>query len=304
MEGGISSSLGLRPADAFAARLAQAEDARLAVVLGAFVADLHALIDTYAITRSELHGVLLFATEVGHACSDQRQEWALLADVLGLTSGVENQMSRRPVAATPNTLPGPFYRADAPRRRDGESISLDQKGQPLTFRASVVDLDARPVPHAQIEVWQANADGIYENQAPDQQPEFNLRGIFRANALGRATIRTVRPAGYAVPGDGPVGQLMARLAISLIRPAHIHVRITAAGFQPLTTHVFDRSDPALDQDPLFAVHPQLLADFTPAEPGTRGGANAPVPHWCAEHRFTLAPTAPDAAPDTADAQAD
>jgi hydroxyquinol 1,2-dioxygenase len=127
-------------------------------------------------------------------------------------------------------------------------------------------------------VWQANGDGLYENQEPDLQPEFNLRGRYRSGADGGLMIRSVRPAGYPIPADGPVGRLLTRLGIGLMRPAHVHFRITAAGFQRLTTHVFDGADPALGADPLFAVHPALVADIAPA----------PAGGWRMEYRFVLA----------------
>ncbi len=264
---GRGDEIAAMPAAAFAARVARADDQRLAAGVASLVAQFVRLVSEANVTRDDLRAIIAFLTEVGETCSEQRQEGVLLADTLGLTSAVEAQMAQRPAGATPNTLSGPFYRPDAPARRDGESISLDAKGAPLTLWAEVADLDGNAVPDAQVEVWQANADGLYENQEPDQQPEFNLRGFYRTDAAGRVTIRTVRPAGYPIPADGPVGRLMARLGIALDRPAHIHVRITAPGFQRLTTHVFDAADPAIDRDPLFAVHPTLLTTFEPAPGG-------------------------------------
>jgi protocatechuate 3,4-dioxygenase beta subunit len=267
-----------RPAVAFRARMGAARDDRLGSAMAELVEALGGLVERLALTREEMRAVIAFLTEVGEACSDRRQEWVLLADTLGLSSTVEAVAVRRPAGATPNTLAGPFYRADAPSRADGESMSLDGRGEPLEMRLRVTDLDGEPVAGALVEVWQANGDGLYENQEPDLQPEFNLRGRYRSGADGRVTIRSVRPAGYDVPGDGPVGQLIARLGVGLRRPAHVHFRITAAGFQRLTTHLFDAADPAVERDPLFAVHPALLVQME-AAPG--GG-------WRMEHRFVLA----------------
>ena len=134
----------------------------------------------------------------------------------------------------------------------------------------VVDLNGTPVQKAVIEVWQANAVGRYENQEPDQQPEFNLRGKLRGDAGGRFQYQTVRPGGYALPCDGPVGRMMAQLGLRLLRPAHLHFRITAPGFDTLTTHVFDRADPAIGFDAIFGVKPELLYDFRPAQQDTEG----------------------------------
>ena len=91
----------------------------------------------------------------------------------------------------------------------GADISLDGAGVPLTVTGRVTDLDGLPIAGAAVETWQANAQGFYENQQPDLQPEFNLRGVFTTDKDGRFHYRTVKPAGYGVPDDGPVGQMLA-----------------------------------------------------------------------------------------------
>lgn len=268
---------------AFPHRTADAPDRRLADAIAMLMQGLGALIRQTNASRADLTAIIGFLTEVGEACDDKRQEWVLLADVLGLTTAIECYNAPRPAGATPNTLTGPFYRPGAPFRADGETISLDGLGAPLTFAATVTDLHGQGVEGAVVEVWQANARGLYENQEPDLQPEFNLRGTYRSGAGGRLTVRSIRPAGYAIPDDGPVGRLMARLGLGTMRPAHLHFRITAPGFQTLTTHVFDRADPSIDHDPLFAVHDALLADILPDGAG-----------WQAAYRFVLARATPDA----------
>lgn len=277
MDGRHGTDIDLPLSRAFGARTVDARDRRLADVLGVLLQDLSQLIGQTNASRADLKAVIGFLTEVGEACDDKRQEWVLLADVLGLTSAIEAHNTPRPPGATPNTLTGPFYRPGAPLRCDGDSISMDGQGAPLMVRAVVADLDGQGIEGAVVEVWQADGFGVYENQAPDLQPEFNLRGTYRSGAGGGLTIRTVRPAGYAIPDDGPVGRLMARLGLCTRRPAHLQVRITAAGFQTLTTHVFDRADPDIHRDPLCAVQPGLLADFHPAGAG-----------WTTDFRFVLA----------------
>lgn len=284
MEGQAATFSDLPFVRAFPLRTADARDRRLADAMAILMQGLGALITATHANRADLSAIIGFLTEVGEACDDQRQEWVLLADVLGLTTAIECHNTPRPAGATPNTLTGPFYRPGAPVRADGQSISLDGQGAPLTFAATVAELDGPGIAGAVVEVWQANARGLYENQQPDLQPEFNLRGTYRSGAGGRLTIRSVKPAGYTIPDDGPVGRLMARLGLATMRPAHLHFRITAPGYQTLTTHVFDRNDPAIDRDPLFAVHDALLADFLPA-------ADA---GWTTDFRFVLARANPDA----------
>jgi len=281
-DNGVAAMLDIGPATAFRTRMSPAADERLSGALSMLVESLGTLAASLNLSRQELRSIIGFLTEVGEACSDQRQEWVLLADTLGLSTTVERLSVRRPSGATPNTVPGPFHRPDAPKRVDGDTISIDGKGEALTICLTVNDLDGLPVPEAVVEVWQANSEGLYENQEPDLQPEFNLRGQFRTGTSGQLTIRSVRPVGYAIPADGPVGRLLGRLGIRLDRPAHIHFRISAPGFQRLTTHVFDRADPALAHDPLFAVHSALVTDFIPGPDRT----------WTTAFRFVLARARP------------
>lgn len=214
-------------------------------------------------TPQELEALLQFLTDVGYATDARRQEWVLLADVLGLTDGVTStHLPDRP-GITPATLPGPFYRADAPLVPLGANLCRDGLGQPLEVTGTLRGPAGEAVAGAMVEVWHANAAGRYENQDPDSQPEFNLRGRLLADATGVFHFRTIRPAGYALPDDGPVGTLARQLGLSLDRPAHIHFAITAPGYRQLVTAVFDGSDPAIDRDALFAVRPGMVGSFVP-----------------------------------------
>jgi len=244
-----------------AERLGKAEAGRLSKALVSTVAHLHQLVRETRPTPAEWKKVVAFLTEVGHASDGKRQEWVLLSDLLGVTALVEDINSRRPTGATPNTARGPFYRADAPRLPNGANISLDSAGERLNVRGKVLDLDGKPIAGATIETWQANDKGFYENQQPDLQPEFNLRGVFTSGSDGAFDYATVKPAGYTVPDDGPAGQLLRAVGGQLRRPAHLHFMISAAGFETITTHVFERAEAMLHEDPLFGVRPELLGDI-------------------------------------------
>ena len=232
-----------------------------------FIQHLHTLIRETRPTHADWRRTMEFLTEVGHASDGRRQEWVLLSDLLGVTALIEEINTNRPKGATPNTVRGPFYRADAPRLPLDANISLDGIGVPLWVSGRVLDLDGQPIAGATIETWQANAEGFYENQQPDQQPEFNLRGVFTTDATGTFRYRTVRPAGYTVPCDGPVGQLLGGLGFSLGRPAHLHFMIKADGFETISTHVYDSSDRDLARDALFGVKQELVGEFKPREKG-------------------------------------
>ena len=243
-----------------AERLAARDDA-LPRFVAALVRHLHALVKETRPTPAEWRQAIAFLTEVGHTSDEKRQEWILLSDLLGVSALVEAINSRRPQGATPNTIRGPFYRKDAPRYALGANVSLDRIGERLDVSGVVKDLDGEPVAGATVETWQANAQGFYENQQPDLQPEFNLRGIFTTDAAGRFHYETVKPVGYSVPEDGPVGQLLGRAGLSLRRPAHIHFMISKGGFDTITTHIYERGDPDIANDALFGVKRELVADF-------------------------------------------
>jgi len=245
----------------FASRLHHATDERLAAVLCNVAEHLHAIVRETRPTVQDWRAAIAFLTDVGHLCDERRQEWVLVSDLLGTSTLVDALNSSRPAKATPNTMRGPFYRSDVPLMPDGQVISLDGVGTSVDVTVRVLDLEDQPVKGAHVETWQANAQGYYENQQPDLQPEHNLRGHFLSDEAGRVRYRTIRPAGYEVPKDGPLGALLVRLGAPLYRPAHVYFQVTAEGFEPLTTQIFDSEDPHLGNDPLFSVKPGLVADF-------------------------------------------
>jgi hydroxyquinol 1,2-dioxygenase len=244
-------------------RLAASPSGRLTDAVGQIFDHAFQVLANLRPSPEELDAFVQFLTDVGYATDARRQEWVLLADIFGLSDGVfEGDRASAP-GATPATLPGPFYRADAPRLPYGANICRDGTGEPLLVQGRVLDRDKAPLAGAEVEVWHANAQGRYENQDPDNQPEHNLRGRFAADAEGRFHFRTIRPGGYTLPDDGPVGKLARRLGLSLDRPAHIHFAVTAPGHRRLVTAIFDGSDPAIDRDALFAVKPGLIGQFRP-----------------------------------------
>lgn len=249
-------------AEIVADRLRRGEG-RLPEVLTSLVSHLHEVVKETRPTSADWRQAIGFLTDVGHASDDRRQEWILLSDLLGITALVEEINTRRPKGATPNTGRGPFYRANGPQYEQDASISLDGIGQPLSVIGHVRDLDGKPIAGATVETWQANAEGHYENQQPDTQPDFNLRGIFTTDAGGDIRYQTIRPAGYRVPDDGPVGELLGKVGYPLQRPAHLHFIVKAPGFDTITTHVYERGDPHLHEDAVFAVREELLGEFKP-----------------------------------------
>src|SRR5918992_1120438 len=153
-------------------------DPRLRAVLGSLVRHLHGFVREVEPTFEEWERAVAFLTATGRRCDDQRQEFILLSDVLGVTMLVDAINHRKASAATESTVLGPFHVVASPRRELGDSIDLVGTGQPCVVSGRVASLDGSPLPGALVDVWQADDHGFYDVQRPDAQPEGNGRGPF------------------------------------------------------------------------------------------------------------------------------
>lgn len=254
---------------------------RLAEIMASLVRHLHAFAKEVQLTGEEWEQGIAFLTQTGQICSDERQEFILLSDTLGLSMLVDAINNRRPPGATENTVLGPFHVAGAPVREMGDAISLDGKGERCLYEGRVRDLDGNPVAGARIDVWSDNADGFYDVQQPDTQPRWNNRGVFVTGADGTYSFFGIKPVSYPIPDDGPVGKMLAHLGRHPYRPAHMHYLVTADGFQKLVTHTFVGDDFYLGSDAVFGVKTSLIAPFERL-------ADGPAP-WRSSFDFVLAP---------------
>jgi catechol 1,2-dioxygenase len=101
---------------------------------------------------------------------------------------------------------------------------------------------------------------MYENQ-DETQADMNLRGKFATDAEGRFSFRSVKPAGYPVPLDGPVGDMLRAQKRHPYRPAHLHFLAFKPGFKTLITQIFVSDDQYLDSDVVFGVTKELVGDY-------------------------------------------
>ena len=96
---------------------------------------------------------------------------------------------------------------------------------------------------------------------------MDCRGIFDTDAEGRYLLRTVRPLGYYIPLDGPVGGMVQAQKRHGMRPAHIHFLIGAAGYRELTTALYIAGDERLEDDVVFGASGDLVARRSDERPG-------------------------------------
>jgi protocatechuate 3,4-dioxygenase beta subunit len=273
------------------ARFSATADPRLRQIMLSLIGHLHAFVKEVRLTEAEWFQAIEILTEAGRMCSDKRQEFILFSDTLGVSMVVDLLDHGKPDGATESTVFGPFHRLGAPEMAAGGNIApRDQTGVATLVSGRVLDLDGRPVAGAVLDVWQAQTNGLYDSQDANSDA-LHMRGKFKSDAEGRYLIRTVQPVNYPIPSDGPVGAMLQAAGRHPWRPAHIHFVVSADGYEPVTTHIFDRTDPYLASDAVFAVKDSLICDFVrheaPEPEASRLGI-AP-PFYTAQFDFRLTP---------------
>jgi hydroxyquinol 1,2-dioxygenase len=239
-------------------------DPRLRTIMQALVHHLHAFAAEVDLTRAEWETAIRVLTATGHITDDRRQEFILWSDALGLSMLVDALNFGAAPGATESTVLGPFWAAGSPRREYGASIIEQSAGTPAWVYGRVLDTSGRPLAGADVDVWQNGDDRLYAVQDPEA-PEMHLRGRFSTREDGAYAFVGVRPVPYTIPDDGPVGQMLHATGRHPWRPAHIHLIVSASGYQTLTTHIFDAESAYLDSDAVFAVKPSLLRQFLPRQ---------------------------------------
>ncbi len=134
-------------------------------------------------------------------------------------------------ALTEGNPQGPYYIAGAPSK---EKLGDTLEGQPLIISGQVLNQNCDPIPDAIIDVWQTYSKGNYYFE------DFTLRGKIKADELGQYKLETIFPGKYSQAG--------------VMRPAHIHVKVSAPGFSSHTTQLYFEGDEHHD----FFVRPSLI----------------------------------------------
>jgi hydroxyquinol 1,2-dioxygenase len=248
------------------ARMEGCANPRLKEVLGSLVQHLHDFARDVKLTEAEWMAGIEFLTATGHMCDAKRQEFILLSDTLGLSMLTVAMNNAKPAGVTESTVFGPFHVADAPHMAQGADISAGAPGEPLFVTARVTAPDGTPVGGADVDVWQADEDGLYDVQRPDLA-HHQARAVLRTDADGKLRFRTVLPVAYPVPTDGPVGKMLVATGRHPWRPAHVHFMVVANGYECLITHVFREGDPYMDSDVVFGVRSSLIGQFDKHAPG-------------------------------------
>jgi protocatechuate 3,4-dioxygenase beta subunit len=144
--------------------------------------------------------------------------------------------------ATPSQTEGPFYPTAFPADMDNDLVQVRGQaaramGTVLHLEGRVLDTEGRPVDGALVEIWQCDAQGIYDHpRQPGRERRdsaFQGYGRLLVSANGRYSFRTLKPVAYA--GRSP----------------HIHFKVATSTGRMLTSQFYIAGDPGNDRDGVF-----------------------------------------------------
>ena len=268
--------------------LERAKDPRFREIVSAAVRHLHDFAREVKLTEDEFRQACAFIAALGKKTNETHNEVVLLAGSLGFSTLVclLNNGDKGQTETTANLL-GPFWRTDSPPTKNGESIVRSPTpGPPLFVNAWVKDVAVKPVADAEVDVWQSSPEGFYENQDPSQA-DMNLRGKFRTDSDGRISFRSVRPAGYPIPVDGPVGDLIRAQGRHNLRPAHLHFLIFKPGYKTHISQVYVNDDKNLETDVQFGVTRALVGNYVRHESEKAPAADVSGPWYSLDFTFRI-----------------
>ena len=265
------------------------ENPRLREILLALVRHLHGFVRETGLTEREFQEATRLIAALGQNTTSSHNEVVLMAGSLGVSALVcllnngDNGASE-----TQANMLGPFWRDDQPLSASGDTlVRSPTPGPGLLVHASIADSEGRAVAGAEVDVWHSSPEGLYENQDPSQA-EMNLRGRFVTDDAGRFHFRSVKPAGYPIPVDGPVGQLVKATGRHHFRPAHLHFMIFKSGFKTMVSQIYSPDDEHIESDVQFGVTRALIGAYVRHdEPSAEHGFAAPW--YSLDQQFVIEP---------------
>ncbi len=265
------------------------EDPRTREIIAALIKHLHAFARDVHLTEEEFEKAVGFITALGQKTTDTHNETVLMAGSLGFSALVclLNNGNNGQTETTANLL-GPFWRMNSPATQNGASIVRSATPGPAIFvNCWVRNQSGEPITGSEVDVWHSSPEGFYEQQDP-KQADMNLRGKFLTDAQGHFWFRSVKPAGYPIPVDGPVGDLVRAGKRHNFRPAHLHFLIFKQGFKTLISQIYSNDDDKLETDVQFGVTRALIGDYVRHD-GSAPAADVTGEWYSLDQTFVMEP---------------
>ena len=269
------------------AELKRAPNARFREILSAFVRHMHDFLREAKLTEQEFHAALGYIVAIGKHSSQSHNEAVLMAGSLGLSALVCLLNNTDGALETDQNMLGPFWRMHSPITPNGASIVRSPTPGPALFvDAWFRDREGRPVVGAEVDIWHSSPEGFYENQDP-VQADMNLRGKFFTDQDGHISFRSVKPAGYPIPIDGPTGELLRAQGRHNMRPAHLHFLASKDGFKTLISQLYVPDDRFIETDAQFGVTRHLIGNYVRHDSEKAPALEVSAPWYSLEHTFVM-----------------
>jgi catechol 1,2-dioxygenase len=268
--------------------LDRAPNPRLREVMSALVRHLHDFAREVKLTEEEFQAAVGYIVALGKHTTETHNEAVLMSGSLGFSTLIclLNNGNRGQTETDANLL-GPFWRMYSPVTENGGSIVRSPTPGPAMFvDAWFRDTNGKPIEGAEVDIWQSSPEGFYENQDP-VQADMNLRGKFSTDADGHISFRSVRPAGYPIPVDGPVGELLRAQGRHNMRPAHLHFLAYKPGFKTLVSQLYVPDDKHIETDVQFGVTRHLIGNYVRHDEARAGTSDVKPPWYSLEHSFVM-----------------
>ena len=269
--------------------LERAPDPRFKEIIGSLVRHLHAFARETRLTEVEYQRAIAYVVALGKHTNDSHNEGVLMAGSLGMSALVclLNNGNNGQTETNANML-GPFWRPGSPAMANGSCIVRSPTPGPAVFvKGRFRDRAGKPVAGAKVDIWHSSPEGFYENQDPEQA-DMNLRGTFTTDADGIIHFRTIKPAGYPIPIDGPVGELLRAQGRHNMRPSHLHFLTYREGYKTLISQVYDSGDKFIDSDVQFGVTRALIGEYV-AQHGPAPEPDVKGTWYTLDYTFTMEP---------------
>jgi hydroxyquinol 1,2-dioxygenase len=264
------------------------QNPRLREIITALVRHLHAFARDVKLTEEEFQAAMAYVVAIGQHSNETHNEAVLMSGSLGFSSLIclLNNGNRGQTETDANLL-GPFWRMDSPHTKNGDTIVRSSTpGEDLFVDATFCDITGKPIEGAEVDIWQSSTEGFYENQDPIQA-DMNLRGKFTTDRNGHISFRSIKPAGYPIPIDGPVGALLRAARRHNMRPSHLHFLAYKPGFKTLISQVYDPEDKNIETDAQFGVTRHLIGDYVRHDEACKKAPDVKAPWYSLQHTFVM-----------------
>ncbi|KAF3481187.1 hydroxyquinol 1,2-dioxygenase [Arthroderma uncinatum] len=265
----------------------QCPDPRTRYLLERLTTHLHDFARETRLSTAEWSQAINFLTETGKTCTEVRQEFILLSDILGLSALVDSIDHPKPPGATQGTVLGPFHTHDAATLEAGAKLSYDEAGEELFVLCTVHDTQGRALAETRVDVWETDSSGRYDVQYSERvKPDG--RGVMHTDAQGAFWFKAIKPVSYPIPVDGTVGKLLALMGRHSWRPAHMHFMLAREGYDTLITSLYPRGDKYETSDAVFGVKSSLVVDYGAVDEEMAKKYHVPVGTALLVYDFVLA----------------